>query len=115
MLDPNDTAAIEAAEAAKTKWLAGWNMPGYLPESDPALFDDWQDAHGYIYDAIDRFWDDDYGLSSGESVDTIWLEIHTQLATLPYGEPFSLVNGDQSLVFWVQQADNDDFNIAGDN
>jgi hypothetical protein len=29
-------------------WSAGWNMPGYMPDSDPALFMDWSDARDYI-------------------------------------------------------------------
>ena len=29
-------------------WVAGWNMPGCLPEMDPARFDDWEDASAFI-------------------------------------------------------------------
>lgn len=29
-------------------WSAGWNMPGYMPDSDPALFVDWSDARDYL-------------------------------------------------------------------
>lgn len=31
-----------------TKWIAGWNMPGYLPDAPPLSFNDWNDARDYI-------------------------------------------------------------------
>jgi hypothetical protein len=36
------------AEITKTIWIAGTNMPGYMPDSDPIEFDDEYDAHDYI-------------------------------------------------------------------
>jgi hypothetical protein len=30
------------------KWLAGWNLPGCLPEMDPALFDSYEEAEAWI-------------------------------------------------------------------
>ncbi len=33
---------------------AGWNMPGYMPDSDPALFTSHSDAIDYIRDEIER-------------------------------------------------------------
>lgn len=38
-------------EARKPRFVAGWNMPGYLPDSDPVEFDDDDDAIEYIKDA----------------------------------------------------------------
>lgn len=35
-----------------TPYVAGWNMPGYLPDSDPARFADADDAREYIADAL---------------------------------------------------------------
>jgi hypothetical protein len=33
---------------------AGWNMPGYMPETDPQQFDSFEDAREYIADELDR-------------------------------------------------------------
>lgn len=32
----------------KRQWAAGWNMPGYMPEAEPAAFDSWAEAAQYI-------------------------------------------------------------------
>ena len=112
---------IEASEPAiKIKWVAGWNIPGYLPESDPALFDEWQDAHGYIYDAVQRFWDEDAQASDpdapgdSEQADAKWLDVDTALNLAHYGGSWGSYNGDQSLWFWIVQAEDTTHNIAGD-
>lgn len=34
---------------------AGWNMPGYLPESEPAAFDSATDALMYLRDTLDHW------------------------------------------------------------
>ena len=34
--------------------VAGWNMPGYMPDNPPEEFDNWDDAQMYISDAIDE-------------------------------------------------------------
>lgn len=33
---------------------AGWNMPGYMPDSDPACFTDFESARDYILEEIKR-------------------------------------------------------------
>ena len=40
-------------------YAAGWNMPGYMPDSEPALFLDFDDARAYLADEIDRIADED--------------------------------------------------------
>jgi hypothetical protein len=30
----------------------GWNMPGYMPESDPSCFDSWDNAKQYLIDTL---------------------------------------------------------------
>lgn len=39
-------------------YSAGWNMPGYMPDSDPQLFGDADDAREYIADEIERYADE---------------------------------------------------------
>ncbi len=33
-------------------WVAGFNQPGYLPESDPEVFDNYLDAVEYLRDEL---------------------------------------------------------------
>ena len=35
------------------RYIVGWNMPGYLPESEPAEFDDFYDATQYLIATLD--------------------------------------------------------------
>jgi hypothetical protein len=102
--------------APPLRWTAGWNMPGYLPETDPETFTEWKDARAYLIETIDRFWDEDYdGGNHGRTAsDEKWLHLHTQLPLASEDESFVMMNGDGSLVFWITQATNEDFNIAGD-
>lgn len=98
------------------RWVAGWNMPGYLPETDPELFTEWKDARAYLIETIDRFWTEDYDLTDkdGSQVDPKWLELDTQLPLATEDESFVMMNGDASLVFWIRQANDEDYNIAGE-
>lgn len=122
------------------KWTAGWNMPGYLPESDPETFDDWHEARIYLVDTIDRFWADDADSPKDHTppmrnrtandpltlccerdvadcdcsqADNKWLTIHTQIGLATVNQSWTYLNGDSSLVFWIVEANNDAFNIAG--
>ncbi len=75
-------------------WVAGWNMPGYLPETDPVSFDTWEEAHAYIVGELERAWD------MGEDAD--YLEAHTALHTATAGEAYSVsVEGDR-VRYWVE-------------
>lgn len=40
-------------------YCAGWNMPGYMPESDPAMFIDFDDAVSYVKEVIENHLEDD--------------------------------------------------------
>lgn len=50
---------------------AGWNMPGYMPESEPAQFDNWDDAYKYIVDEMESYADQ---LADGDDIDRIHSE-----------------------------------------
>lgn len=41
-----------SCKACKPKFVTGWNMPGYLPDSEPVEFDDSEEAMEYIRDAM---------------------------------------------------------------
>lgn len=50
------TASIapRTVSLVKVYFTAGWNMPGYLPESDPTIFTNLDDARAYLADELDR-------------------------------------------------------------
>lgn len=108
---------IEQADAAAVEWTAGWNMPGYLPESDPETFESWDDARDYIVDAISRFWDQDAdaydGMTNDASSDARWLPVDTAINSATHNEVWSATTGDGHLRLWIVPADNTEFNIAG--
>ena len=63
----------EKCDDQTTRFVAGCNMPGYLPNSDPCLFDTSEEAIAYIRylmrdaaDDYDRWSDDDIA-----AIDTI--------------------------------------------
>jgi hypothetical protein len=44
-------------DVGPTTWLAGWNMPGHLPDTEPFRTMDWEEArdalHDELHEAID--------------------------------------------------------------
>ena len=87
-------------------YIAGWNMPGYLPETDPAIFDNETDATRYLSDTVDRFWGEDSETDSN-SADEKWADVHSNL---PYETaPFNITNNDRSLTFWVTVVPKSDY------
>ena len=77
-------------------WTAGWNMPGYLPEADPATFDTWHEAHAYIVGEVDRAWDE------AEDEGT-FLDAHTSLHVVTTDQPYTVIAGDYA--YWVVAAE----------
>jgi hypothetical protein len=55
-------AAMEARARNRRaeRWVAGWNMGGYLPETDPAVFDNLTDATAYLRETVETWLDQDY-------------------------------------------------------
>lgn len=85
---------------ASCAYVAGWNIPGCLPEVAPEIFDDNTRAIHYLANAVDRFWDEDYlGDEPREAIDNRWMDLHTSLNYET--APFNIQNGDGSLTFWV--------------
>lgn len=74
IIDVRDVIArVEELREQKTpRFVAGWNMPGYMPDGEPAEFDDADDALAYIKDAMleaaeQEEWPEEYTAS----IDTI--------------------------------------------
>lgn len=89
-------------------YTAGWNNPGYLPESEPAHFDTFDEAVRYLVDTVERFWDEDYAedARTRSAFDERWLPVHTALhnASNTYDDgthTFAETTGDGHLHFWI--------------
>jgi hypothetical protein len=80
-------------------WTAGWNMPGYLPESEPARFLSAGEAAGYILDAIGQHADEAVCSDDNEGAEA--LEAFAGDVNSQRGE-FSAQCG--NLVYWVAKA-----------
>ena len=89
-------------------YIAGWNMPGYMPESEPEEFDTAREAVQYLLDTVERFWDSDADVPNLEA-DARWLGIHTALHNALTStedlEDFAGDTGDMSLVFWIERSE----------
>jgi len=55
-----------------TKWSAGWNLPGCLPEMEPAVFDSKEDAEEFIANEIEFVSGDD--LVGADDPYVYWVE-----------------------------------------
>jgi len=38
----------------RSRWVVGLNMPGYMPDSDPSGYPNWQEAHAALLSELDR-------------------------------------------------------------
>lgn len=67
MIDSRDVIErIEELEAERKHWVAGFNMPGYMPDNEPASFETWEEARDYIVQELDRACDETDSVSDGE-------------------------------------------------
>jgi hypothetical protein len=55
-------------------YTAGWNQPGYLPESDPEAFETLDDAAAYLVDTLARFLDEDDAPEDMQAADIIMVD-----------------------------------------
>lgn len=58
----------ELREQRTPRFVAGWNMPGYLPDSEPAEFSDAEDAKRYIIEELKRMEDSTDDESEAEAL-----------------------------------------------
>lgn len=50
----------------ESNWVAGWNIPGFLPDEEAAYFPTFEEAAAYIVDELERA-DEDLGEEQGTS------------------------------------------------
>jgi hypothetical protein len=83
------------------KYVAGYNQPGYLPESDPEEFDSWDEAWRYIIGEIKRA-EDDAGDSGDEELAEDLAAFAEDVNLNTRDEPFADL-GPDGYVYWVAE------------
>lgn len=78
------------------KYVAGWNQPGYLPEMEPAWFDDFSSAADFIHDEMERCVDSGW-YEDEQRWDRLLEEVEMQ------DDCFEMA-GPDGYVYWVQEA-----------
>lgn len=83
------------------KWIAGHNQPGYLPDSDPAVFDNRLDAVNYMIDEMERSADAAYEAdndTAGEEYESaaLFLREHDADVDSDWQKSFS-----DGYVYWI--------------
>lgn len=79
-----------------TAWIAGFNQPGYLPDSEPEEFDTFAEAAEWLEDEINRALDD----SDLPDADIVIFE-QTFSEAVADEEPFSLINPADRYAYWI--------------
>ena len=78
-----------SCKACKPKFVAGWNMPGYLPDAEPVEFDDSEEAMEYVRylmreDAEDNGW----SREDAEAIDGIEADGAGEFGVTMYGRHY---------------------------
>lgn len=85
----------ELSNLSKTvRFVAGWNMPGYMPDSEPASFDDFDSAKRYIIFVIKND-EETESESSAELLSALAEEVNLESG------PFSHVLNNRC--YWIMQ------------
>ncbi len=89
-------------------YAAGWNMPGYMPETDPEVFETFAEGRDYLLDTVERFADSDADVMDAIELATKWDDLIDQIKALP-DEMYEWqgYDGDLTLSFWVQLTEED--------
>ena len=78
-----------SCKACKPKFVAGWNMPGYLPDAEPMEFDDSDDALECVRDLMRE---DAEGMGwsreDAEAIDTIEADKAGEFGATLYGKHY---------------------------
>jgi hypothetical protein len=98
VIDSRDIIArIEELQGQQTaRFVAGWNMPGYMPDSDPAQFESAEDARAYIIETIKRAEDEADTETLAEELCAFAEDINLE------SDEFS-ATGPDGLVYWVTE------------
>ena len=92
---------IEELEGMRQPWVVGWNMPGYMPDSDPSSFETWEDARDYLVEELDRVCDETDDQDDGDQYNRAARE----LEGLNEEEEFGRTIG--KYHWWINKADHE--------
>jgi len=85
-------------------WVAGYNPVGYMPEAEPAVFDDWIAARMYLIASIDVFKEEDIEGGNYDTEDH-WDDL---IDNLNYSEPDSDWGAaDEKWSFWIMEQEDE--------
>ncbi len=99
----NIIARIEELEDDKVEqWIAGYNMAGYMPDNEPAVFEDFDDAKEYILNTLETYIDDEAEGDPESARIALWQQMYENIKTADEGE-FSFVGG--GMCFFVSQGE----------
>jgi hypothetical protein len=78
-------------------WIAGYNNPGYMPETDPEAFETFEEAQDYLTYILDQFVDDwDVGESDGD-------EYNRAIHFIQSVKPASITVNAGRYAFWIEE------------
>lgn len=96
-------ARIEELEGEKVEqWVAGYNMAGYMPDNEPAVFESFDDAKSYILETLENYIDDEVEGNPESTRIPAWRQMYENIKVTEEGE-FSCVDG--GMCFFVTQED----------
>lgn len=106
VIDSRDVIArIEELEEARKPWVAGFNMPGYMPDNEPAVFESFEDACNYIADEMDC---DAELIESADAEKTAAIEdAKARVMAAADKDPAEYGETVGSYHFWIARADNE--------
>jgi hypothetical protein len=84
-----------------TTYTAGWNMPGYLPETDPETFDTLDDAAAYLRDTLARWLDEDDAPADMTAEDILTVDHGANVV----GGWYTLASGGAEFHLWAVPTD----------
>jgi len=83
----------------KPRFVAGWNLPGYMPDSEPATFDDIDDAIAYVVDQMLE--EVDVVVFVGHATEAC--DLLEQVDCIQHGEPSAFSTTVHGMAYWVAQ------------
>ena len=86
----------ELREQRTARWVAGYNMAGYLPDTEPAEFDNAEDAKRYIIETVKRAEDETEDETEAETLCAFAEDVNLETA-----DEFSSQCG--AYVYWVRE------------
>lgn len=104
VIDSRDIIArIEELEGEKVgQWVAGYNMAGYMPDNEPAVFESFDDAKSYILTTLENYIDDEAEGNPESTRIPAWREMYETIKATEEGD-FSFVDG--GMCFFVTQGE----------